>query len=105
MRKIGVKKASLPLPAHTATPRTDAAMAQQTHDSWHGTQFRLFPARRVVAPPVVAAATAALAAHGRAHSVPQQAGGPPAGFQQAQTLPTAIWRVSRIAALVVLGLG
>jgi hypothetical protein len=57
-----------------------------THNSWHGKQFRQFPARRVVAPPVVAAATAALAAHGRAHSVPQQAGGLPAGFQAAQTL-------------------
>ncbi len=71
------------------TPRTDAAMAQQTHFSWHGTQFRQLFGRRVVAPPVIAAAAAALATHGRAHSVPQQAGGPPAGFQQAQTLPTA----------------
>jgi hypothetical protein len=72
---------SPPLPAHTATPRTDAAMAQQTRFSYHGTQFRQAFRRRVVAPSVIARATAALAAHGRAHSVPQQAGGPPAGYQ------------------------
>jgi hypothetical protein len=66
-------------------------MAQQhTFDVWHNSQFLKLFGRRVVAPPVIAAAVAALATHGRAHSVPQQAGGPPAGFQQARTLPTAI---------------
>ncbi len=95
--------ASPPLPAHTATPRTDAAMAQQqTFNVWHNSQFRKLFGRRVVAPPVVAAAVAALATHGRAHSVPQQAGGPPAGFQP---LPTASWRFAlafRVGVLVSL---
>ncbi len=75
---------------------------QQTYAVWRNSRFLKLFGRRVVAPPVIAAAAAALNAHGRAHSVPQQAGGPPAGFQQAQTLPTASWRVSGIAALMLL---
>jgi hypothetical protein len=71
------------------TPRTDAAMAQQTH-------FSQFPARRVVAPPVPVLAAAALATHGRAHSVAA------VGFQDAQTLPTAIWRFTRLAVFMAL---
>ncbi len=48
--------ASPPLPAHTATPRTDAAMAQQqTYDVWHGARFLKFGGRRVVSAVIVAA--------------------------------------------------
>jgi hypothetical protein len=75
---------------------------QQTYAVWHNSRFLKLFGRRVVAPPVIAAAVAALNAHGRAHSVPQQAGGPPAAFQQLQTAPTASWRVSGIVALMLL---
>jgi hypothetical protein len=81
---------SPPLPAQTATPRTGTPRTVW-HTVWHGAQFRRFSTRRRVAPPVPAAATAALAAHGRAHSVPHGAG---VGFQQPFTTPTAIWRFS-----------
>jgi hypothetical protein len=71
-------------------------MAQQAYSLWHGAQFRKFVGRRVVALPVIAAAAAALDTHGRAHSV---AG---VGAQQPATTPTAVWRFTRLAALMLL---
>jgi hypothetical protein len=75
---------------------------QQTFDVWHNSRFLELFGRRRVAPPVIAAAAAALNTHGRARSVPQQAGGPPAAFQQPSTTPTAVWRISGILALAAL---